>query len=244
MENPLLDSDVIEYNSKDYVLITKISKSNEIHRILIDEMHLQLKFISDAKTYFRCSNCDILYILQSHNDLQISIFQLKQLKKQQQNNSDKCQQCQQFMNGDCFKKCYKCDSNQIISIQNENSRLFCQICFSQLCKNCDSNIEIFQQNPNRCTQKNLTNCQRYFYVISMIIISLIFLPIFIVLDFKKYKFQCQLLEFHQYILSKYKPMVILFFYQIFLIVYLIKVFMILIYFVVDKNKQRIHYYFD
>ncbi|CAD8083661.1 unnamed protein product [Paramecium sonneborni] len=243
MENPLLDSDMIDKNSRDYVLLTKIKHNNDIHRILIDEMQLKPKFISDSKTYLKCSTCDILYVLQSHDDIQISIFYKKQLKKQKNKSSEKCQQCQQIINRESFKKCFKCNSNQIISNQKEDQTIFCQICFSQLCKNCDSYLELFQQNPNKCTLENVTNCQRYFYVITMIIISFIFLPIFIVLDFKKYKFQYQMFQFHQYILSKYKPVVILFLYQIFLIVYLIKVLMILINFVVQKNKERIHYNF-
>ncbi|CAD8167563.1 unnamed protein product [Paramecium octaurelia] len=243
MENPLLDSNIIDKNNRDYVLLAKVSQNDETLKILIDQMQLKLKFASENKTYLNCSACELLYVLQNQDNLQMSIFYKKQQQKQKENSSNKCQQCQQFINGVCFKKCYKCNSKQIICFQNEEQRLNCQICFSELCKSCDSNLEIFQQFPDKCTQKNVTNCQRYFYVITMIIISFIFLPIFIVLNFKKYKFQCQLLEFHQYILTKYKPVIILFFYQVFLIVYLVKVFMILINFVVDKNKERIHYYF-
>ncbi|CAD8162719.1 unnamed protein product [Paramecium pentaurelia] len=243
MENPLLDSNIIDKNNRDYVLFAKVSKNDETLRILIEEMQLKIKFTSDNKTYLKCQTCELLYVLQYHNNLQMSIFYKKHQKNQKDNSSNNCQQCQQFINGECFKKCYKCNSKQIICIQNEQQRLQCQICFSELCKNCDSNLEIFQQFPDTCTQKNVTNCQRYFYVITMIIMSFIFLPIFMVLNFQKYKFQCQFLQFHQYILTKYKPVIILFFYQVFLIVYLVKVFMILINFVVDKNKERIHYYF-
>ncbi|CAD8069650.1 unnamed protein product [Paramecium primaurelia] len=244
MENPLLDSDIIYKNNRDYAFLAQVSHSQDILGILIDQMNFKLKFISDDKTYLKCSICELLYILQSHNNLTIQIFYQKKLKNLKDYSQDQCQQCQQFKNGECFKKCFKCDTNQIIGLLNEKQRIFCQICYSELCKNCDSNLEIFQQFPERCTQKNATNFQRYFYVITMIILSFIFLPIFMVLNFKKYKFKCQFMEFHQYILAKYKPVIILFFYQVFLIVYLIKVFLILINFVIDKNKERIHYYFD
>ncbi|CAK61503.1 unnamed protein product (macronuclear) [Paramecium tetraurelia] len=169
MENPLLDSNIIDKNNRDYVLLAKVSQNDETLRILIDQMQLKLKFASENKTYLNCSACELLYVLQNHDNLQMSIFYKKQQQKQKENSSNKCQQCQQFLNGVCFKKCYKCNSKQIICFQNEEQRLNCQICFSELCKSCDSNLEIFQQFPDKCTQKNVTNCQRYFYVITMII---------------------------------------------------------------------------
>ncbi|CAK80089.1 unnamed protein product (macronuclear) [Paramecium tetraurelia] len=229
MENPLLDSDIIYKNNTEYAFLAQVSYSKDLLQILIDEMQFLLKFTSDNKTYLKCSNCELLYVLQSQENLSIQIFHQKKAKCQIGNNQDQCLQCQQFKNGGCFKKCFKCHSNQIIGLENEKQRIFCQICFSEICKICNSNSEIFQQFSDKCTQNNATNCQRYIYVITMMILSFIFLPIFIVLNFKKQKFQRQFMEFHQYIFAKYQPVIILFFYQVFLIVYLVKV-------VSDTNK--------
>ncbi|CAD8176018.1 unnamed protein product [Paramecium octaurelia] len=244
MENPLLDSDIIYKNNSEYAFLTQVSYSKDLLQVLIDEMHFLLKFTSDNKTYLKCSNCELLYVLQSQDNLSIQIFYQKKPKSQINNNQDQCLQCQQFKNGGCFQKCFKCYSNQIIGFQNEKQGIFCQICFSEICKICNSNLEIFQQFSDKCTQNNATNFQRYLYVITMMMLSFIFLPIFIILNFKKQKFQRQFIEFHEYIFTKYQLVIILFFYQVFIIVYLVKVFLILINFVIEKNKERIHYYFD